>query len=221
MADATAIFTAAEARAFDKKYLADAQVFTDAVITAAEIAIRTKFERIIGVALIPTTYTEYLDGTGWNVLALPHHNPFASATPSPVTLTSVTYLDFDDAPDGGTAFTAAELADIVCYPDKIVRRSGYFTRGYRNYKVVYKTGYATCPTDIKNAALQTLLLPPPDGIHPSSAPSAVIDGLDSLGGSTINWSRVKDPSRGRWFGNEAIDAVLREHRGIENLAVFA
>jgi hypothetical protein len=41
----------------------------------------------------------------------------------------------------------------------------------------------------------------------------VIDGTDG----TINWSRVKDPARGRYYGNESIDAVLRYHRDLETL----
>lgn len=136
--------------------------------------------------------------------------PWAPATPSPVTLTSVTVIATDNTE---AAFTAAELANVVKYSDKLVRRSGTFATGHRNLKVVYTHGYVTAPDDIKTAALWACV----QELQPTNVPSSVIDG--STG--TINWSRVKDPERGRWFGNESIDAVLREHRSIETLPGIA
>lgn len=205
MAD-TVIFSAAEARAFDKKQLANAQTYPDATIVAQEVAIRARFERIIGVRLIAAANTEYYDGDGTATLYLRQHNPFAEATPRSVTLTSVTTIATDDTE---TALTAPELTNVVKYPDKLVRRSGYFTAGSRNIKVVYTTGYVTVPVDIKTAALWACV----QELIPTSLPSSVIDGADG----TINWSRVKDPSRGRYYGNEAIDSVLREHQMIESI----
>lgn len=201
-----AMFSVTEARAFDKAQLANASTYTSATITAKEIAIRAHFERIIGVALVETACTEYYDGDGTGTLALAHHNPWAEATPRSVTLTSVTVIATDNTE---TAFTVAELADVVKYPDKLVRRSGTFTEGKRNIKVVYTVGYTTCPADIKIAALWACV----QELMPTNVTSAVIDGSDG----TVNWARIKDPARGRWYGNEAIDAVLREHRMIETL----
>ncbi|MBU0630999.1 MAG: IPT/TIG domain-containing protein [Candidatus Margulisbacteria bacterium] len=208
-----ALFSVTEARAYDKAQLTSATTYPSATITAKEVDIRTRFERIIGVALTSTTSTEYYDGDGSDTLLLKHHMPYADETPSPVTLTSVTVIDTDDTE---TAFTVAELADVVKYPYKLVRRSGYFDIGDRNIKVVYTHGYSTVPTEIQNAALQVLLLPPPDGLVPGSAPSMVIDGSDGA----INWSRIKDPARGKWFGSEAIDSILRYHRSIEKVPVI-
>lgn len=214
MADPTTIFTVAEARAYDKRFLENTALYADAAITAKEVAIRVKFERVLGVALSATDYTEYYDGDGTDTLYLDHHNPWSEATPRPVTLTSVTVIDTDDAE---TDFTATELANVVKYPHKLVRRSGYFTIGHRNIKVVYTAGFTTVPDDIKQAALQVMVLPPPDGLIPSSVPSYATEGADG----TINWSRVKDPARGRWYGHESIDAVLREHRHVETLPGIA
>lgn len=208
MPDATAIFTIAEARAFDKGQLTSPTRFSDIMVAAKEVAIRAKFERVIGVALIPTTYTDYLDGDGTDTLYLPHHNPWGESTPRPVEVTSVTVIGADDTE---TDFTADELSDLVCYPHKLVRRSGYFAAGLRNIKVVYKAGYITCPDDIKQAALQVIVLPQPDGLMPAAVSAYAGEGDD--GG--IKWTRVKDPSRGRWYGNELVDAILREHRAIE------
>jgi hypothetical protein len=178
------------------------------------VAIRAKFERILGVALVTTTSTEYYDGDGTNVLVLAHHMPWADSTPSPVTLTSVTVIATDDTE---TAFTVAELADIVKYPDRLVRRSGTFTSGHRNIKVIYSHGYVNCPDDIKQAALQVIVSPPPDGLVPSPVSSYATEGMDGQ----INWARVKDPDRGRWYGNELVDGVLREHRSIETMPGIA
>lgn len=199
-----AIFTEAEARAWDKGQLANTSLYLTAAITGKATSIQAKFERIIGVALAATAYTEYYDGDGTDTLCLNHHNPWAEATWRPVTLTSVTVIATDDTE---TAFTAAELSNVVKYPDMVVRRSGAFASGYRNIKVVYTTGYVTCPDDIKAAALWACV----QELVPTNVPSSVTDGMDG----TINWSRVKDPARGRWYGNEAIDAVLREHRTVE------
>lgn len=202
------LFSIAEARAYDKAALSSATVYPNDTISAKEIAIRAKFERIIGVSLTSTTSTEYYDGDGTDTLILSHHNPWAEATPRSVMLTSVTVIATDDTE---TAFTASELADVVKYPDRLVRRSGWFTSGNRNIKVVYTHGYTAVPDDIKQAALQVLLLAPPDGLVPSSAPSYAFEGSEG----SINWARIKDPARGRWYGNELIDATLREHRSIE------
>ncbi len=203
--DAT-LFSVAEARAFDKAQLTSVSLYSDATITAKEITIRAKFEREIGVALAPTASTEYHDGDGTDTLYLDHHNPRAVSTPSPLTVSSITVIATDDTE---TAFTATELADVVKYSNKLVRRSGTFTRGSRNILVVYTHGYTTPPDDLKTAALYAVA----QELIPTSVPSSVIDGSDGQ----INWLRTKDPERGRWYGNEAIDAVLREHRNHETL----
>ncbi len=201
---ALVLFTVAEARAFDKALLQSSTTFKDAAISTEETEIRAKFERIIGVALTPTATTEYQDGNGSPELYLGHHNPWAEATPRSLTVTSITIIDTDGTE---TDFTAAELTDVVKYPHKLVRRSGRFPAGHRNVKVVYTHGYTAPPADIKTAALHACV----QELVPTSLPSSVIDGGDGQ----INWSRVKDPGRGRWYGNESVDAVLREHRALE------
>lgn len=208
--EAVGLFSLSDARSYDKGQLAHTETYSDATIIAQEAAIREKFERAIGVSFLPTTPTEYYDGDGSDTLYLAHHNPWSEQTPRAVTLISITVIAADDTE---TAFTAAELADVVKYPHKLVRRSGVFTEGNRNIKVVYTHGYTTVPVDIKYVGQQALLLPPPDGLVPSNVPSMVIDGSDGQ----INWSRVKDPARGRWYGSEAIDPVLREYRDRETL----
>jgi hypothetical protein len=168
------------------------------------------------VALSPTITTEYHDGSPsseWDdghTIWLDWHNPWAVTTPLPVDLTSLSTI----WPDGTeVAFTADVLSKVVCYPHKLISRYHYLPRGYRNIKVVYTHGYVTPPADIVTAALLACI----QELVPSSIPSSVIDGSDG----NIKWSRVKDPERGRWYGNEAIDAVLREHRAFEKAVAFA
>ena len=208
------IFTVAEARAYSKTKLESTAVYSNAVITAKEAAIRAKFERIIGVALTATASTEYYDGDGTATLYLAHHNPWAEATPRSVSVPSVTVISIDGTE---TAFTATELSDLVCYPHKLVRRSGAFATGSRNVRVVYTHGYSTVPEDIKQAAMEVLTMQPPDGLVPTNVTSYATDGSDG----TVNWSRVKDAARSRWFGNEMVDSVLREHRDLETLPGIA
>ena len=210
----SALFSVAEARAYDKGQLSNTSIYTTAAIIAKEAAIRDEFETIIGVSLISTTFTEYYDGDGSNVLYLKHHQPWMDPTPSPVTLTSVTVIATDDTE---TAFTATELSNVVKYPDKLVRRSGTFTSGNRNIKVVYTCGYSTVPVDIKQAALQVLTMAPPYGLVPSSVSSYAFEGADGA----INWRRLPDPEKGQWYGHEMVDATLRRHRNIEQLPGLA
>ena len=207
-----ALFDVQTARVFDKGQLVSATLYPDATIIAREVAIRAKFERIIGVSLSATEHTAYYDGDGGNVLMIGHHNPYAESTPRPVTLTSVTVIATDATE---TDFTAAELTNTVKSPGDLVRRSGRFPRGQRNIKVVYTTGYTSAPQDIIDAALWACI----EDLMPSSIPSNAIDGSEMQG--AINWSKVKDPERGRWWGNENVDAVLREHRALETLPGIA
>jgi hypothetical protein len=48
---------------------------------------------------------------------------------------------------------------------------------------------------------------------PVNVSSYATDGQDGQ----INWSKVKDESRGRYYGNNTVDEVLREHRSRETL----
>lgn len=209
-----ALFTVAEARAFAKRELEDTDLYPNATIEAAEVAVRRKFEREIRVALEPTASTEYYDGDGSDEIYLRHHNPRAEASPRPVTVSAIAIVG---AAGVEVPFTSAELANVIKYPHKIVLRWGVFEEGRQNVKVTYTHGYTAVPDDIKKAALRVLLLQPPDGLVPGSQPDDAYEG--DQGG--IKWSRMKDPERGRWYGHENIDAVLREHRAIEAEALIA
>jgi hypothetical protein len=211
-----ALFTVAEARAFGKGELKESGAFSvsDATITAFEVAIRREFELIIGVALSATASIEYYDGDGSDELRLNHHNPRRESSPRPLTVSGISIVDEDGVE---TPFTAGELAAVIKYPEKIALRQDVFEEGRQNVKVTYTHGYVTAPDDIKQAAMRVMLLQPPDGLVPGSAPDDAYEG--SEGG--VKWSRVKDPERGRWYGNENIDGTLRKHRSVEARALLA
>src|SRR5665811_2014121 len=153
----TEIFSVDEARAFDKGQLFDSGSYSDAVITAAEAAIRGEVARIIGVELIPTEEVEKFDGDGTDTLYLAHHNPYSETNPRPVSVSAATITESD-----GTAhetFDADDLTDLASYPSgEIVRRErGTFLAGRRNVEVTYTHGFEAVQADIKRAALHCLL----------------------------------------------------------------
>ena len=96
-----ALFSVAEARAFDKAQLASTTDYPNASIIAKEVEIRAFLARVCGVDFIATTHTdEYHDGDWSHTLMLDW--PLVTA------VTAVSYRE--DAT--WTAFTADELADL-------------------------------------------------------------------------------------------------------------
>jgi hypothetical protein len=207
MPDITTIFSVADARGFDKAQLTSAVTYPDAAITAAEVAIRAEFERIIGVALIPTSTAEVLDGNDTDTLFLAHHNPYSEFTPRPVSVTACVITDRD----GVTyeTFDADDLSDLACYPSGEVIRltNGRFLRGRRNVTLTYSHGFTAVQPDIQRAALIECVR----RLAPTSVPFSGTGGTED----GITWARLRDPSRGRWYGMEEIDGVLNQYRARE------
>ncbi len=207
-----ALFTTAEARAWDKKQLEDKSAYPDATITATEAAIRAQFERIIGVALATTSTIEVLDGSGSDTLQLAHHNPYAEANQRAVSVTACVIVDND----GVTyeTFDADDLSDLACYPSgKIIRRTnGAFLSGLRNVTVTYTHGYTTAPVEIQRAALAVCVR----RLVPSNIPLEASAGTEH----GIDWSRMPDIKRERWTGINWVDATLNEHRSNETIGIF-
>ncbi len=193
----TAIFTASEARVFDKGQLASVADYPDATITAAEVDIRTEFTAVLGFYPIPTSTVEYADGDGTPELLLTY--------PEVTAVSAVSYIDTVGA---ATAFTAAELADLIIYPQGKLRRRGgsAFTAGYRNYAVTYTSGLATVPGDLKRAALWVCERRLVASDVPVEAETGNWEG--------INWAATVDPSRNRWYGNHRVDGVLARYRRV-------
>jgi hypothetical protein len=143
---ATALFTVAEARAFDDAQLATVADFPSATIIAKEAEIREWFGRIFGVDFITTAHTdEYHDGDGDSVLLLDW--------PRVQSVTAASYRV-----PGATTWTALTATELgLCQFDRLGRlvwECGCWPDGMRTAKVSYTAGHATVPARIKRAALQ-------------------------------------------------------------------
>jgi hypothetical protein len=101
------------------------------------------------------TYTEYYDGTGTNHLIL-RQGPLVSVT-------SVHSVAYDDAGDGSRQETLTELVESARLENglrshnhrgagDIVYPGGTFTKGDRNWKVVYVAGWTTTPDSLERWA---------------------------------------------------------------------
>lgn len=193
MADPTALFTTAEARAFNGGVLADTTRYLTADITAKEAEIRAAFARICGVQFIPTTEEEAHDGDGTDSLILDW--------PKPISITSIT---IDGTALSATAISQTDYAEgLALYPTgKITRRSGVFADGRQNVLVTYKHGYSAVPADIKRAALivATSELPATNVTYSA-------DSYDGVGES-VSFGRG-DGFNGSWYRYPDVVKVLR------------
>lgn len=145
MADPTALFSVAEARAFDRAQLTSSTSYPDATIEAMEAEIREQFEQICGVSFIPKTETDYyIDGTGESTLWLPF-----------VKLRSVSAATiYDSDLNVVETLDATDLAAIRCYDDgRVYRTNGTWPSGRKNVKITFIHGHGSVPYAIKRAAL--------------------------------------------------------------------
>lgn len=137
-----AYVTIAEIRAL--KNLDSVTKFTDDELAQARAWFETKFENHVGMAFVPRTATDRLNGTGSTLLRL-NHWPVRSVTAVRVFSTSTT----------STAYTAGELADITEDAPGYLRRwsLGTFAAGLQNIEVDYTHGQEAPEEDIKDVAL--------------------------------------------------------------------
>lgn len=211
-ADTEGLFTVSEVRAYPYRGelpLADDSVYSTAAITAAESAIRELFERACGVAFIPTTVTEELDGTCSRLLRVSKKNPALESPRRPLTLSAAS-ID-------GTALTATELAAVKAHPDgRLVRTDGLTwssSTGYQDLavSVTYVHGWASVPDMINEAALRLLCVM----LIGSDVPESAISFSD--GGASYQFAR---PGRApHWTGIDYVDSRLAMFA--ENTVVIA
>jgi len=195
MAD-TALFSTAEARAFDKGQLASASDYPDDVITAKEQEIREWFTRVCGVDFVQASHTEYHDGDGsdWLVLRWPK---VVSVTDVKVDGVSMAAEEID-AGDYGCGLAVDEDAGIV------TRRSGTFAAGWRNVQVTYTAGYEYVPRLIKRAALMIAV-----SELPATNVSFSADDYDA-GGMSVSFGRG-DGFGGAWHRIPDVVKALRAY----------
>lgn len=164
----TALFTVAEARAYDKAQLASATDYPSATIIAKEAEVRAFLTRICGVDFIPTAHAdEYHDGDGGCALLLDW--PKVTSITAASLRSGVTW----------TPLTADELAALhVAESGVLVSEGGHWPRGVGNVKVSYVAGHAAVPPEIKDAALRWCVGGLPTSNVPFAAESYDAGGID-------------------------------------------
>lgn len=199
MTDPTALFAPADAQAFTDSGIQPLAAFSSAVITAAEAAVRARFEAACQTALIPTSITETLDGTCGNVLRVSRHNPCHERPRQKLTVSAASI----DA----VALTVTELAALRCHPDgRIVRVDGCNWRSSSGYQdlavsVAYKYGWSAVPALIKRAALLYCVRLLAQGEYPGDRPYADANPP----------GRIAYPgTRPHWTGFDEVDSILSE-----------
>lgn len=127
----------------------------DAVIDTIIGEVNAMVDDLIGRDLDETTHTEYYNGSGTDTLLL-RQGPLVSVT-------SVHSVVYEDGGGGSRSETTTELTQAnrlewglrsegYLGQCAIVYNSGTFTRGKRNWKVVYDAGFASAPETLAKAA---------------------------------------------------------------------
>lgn len=130
--------------------LSDTTKFTTAELVDARTWFETTFERATGVAWVPRYARDRVAGAGRSTLLLPRYplriDPLTGA---PAIYSVRAYTDATTY----TAFTAAELADLVA-DDGVLRRftGAAFTTGRANLVIEYEHGFERPQADVVEAA---------------------------------------------------------------------
>ena len=189
-----ALFTIAEARAFDKAQLASETDYPDATISEKETEIHEFLAKACGVWFCPVTTTdEYHSGDGSLLLQLDWPR-----------ITSVTAVSIR-TDDTWTALTADELADVIPLTevgDMLYREHSWWPWGVRNVRVTYVAGYSAVPELIKRAALRICVAELPSTNVPFS------DDSYDAGGMNISFAQG-DGFGGRWHRDADVMKAIR------------
>lgn len=189
-----ALFSVAEARAFDKGQIANVADFPDATITAKEAEIREWLEKACGVNFESTGHDEWYDGDGSDYLQLkwPEVTAVTSITIDGTAL-SATQIDPDDFSSGLAIDTERGLLTL---------RGGQFTAGWSNVNVVYTAGFTTVPALVKRAALRVAVMELPATLAPWTA--------DSYSAGDVSYSFGRgDGFNGQWSADPVVMAAIR------------
>lgn len=186
-------FTLAEAREQDDK-LTDAVRYPAARMVAVRRDVEAEFEAVTTQAWVPRFAEHTTQGTRTTVLAVPH-----------VALRSVRSVAAVDTDGTETAFTAAELAEVVVEPWGALRRpSGW--PAYR-YRVRYTHGHDAPPPDLKAAAITRLRH------RLNMSRSGIPDRATSMSTEQGQTFSLATPGlRGFVTGIPDVDVVLERHR---------
>ncbi|HEU4657905.1 MAG TPA: hypothetical protein VFR97_10280 [Capillimicrobium sp.] len=147
--------------------LQDVERYPDADIEDARQEAEEKLEQACGVAFVPRTAHERLDGPGTGDLLVPHPR-----------LLGVTGLEIDGEP--------ASTDDLVVYHDGRVHRPGGWGHGRQSILITYVHGFEELPLEVKRAArllAKTLLVG--SGIDERAAEVRTDAGVLRLAGGTF------------------------------------
>lgn len=196
------LFTIGEARAFDGGALASTTGYPDAAILAARDRIAEAFAEICGTAFGARYAREPLDGDGSESIRVSQGRVLAVRTVR--TRSAGTW----------TAFTAAELADLIAYPTSLLYREtlGTFPAGRRNVEVEYEHGLQPVPAELRLAALRLL--------RDQLVKSPLDDRATSQAGEFGTFALATAGRNGSYFGLPLVDEVLHRYRA-ERLPVVA
>jgi len=200
------LFEVADARAFDKRQLANATNFPDAAILAARTLITERFERICKVSFVPRYRFRAISGADWFEFQLPDQ---------PITA----IRSIATRAPGASAYVPYSAAQLAALDSDLA--TGIVTRGSMYYgtslyselrlpsltvQVGYEYGYAQPPEPIRRAALIAVV----NQLVLTNISERTTSWSDPSGAGTF---RMATPGMGRnsWFGIPNVDAVLSDY----------
>lgn len=191
------LFTLADARAWDGAAMGNATNYPANVVLRGRDYVQDSFERICRVAFGARYEREVLDGHGSAEMELRWQRVTRVRSVAERVAGSASW----------TAYTPAQLADILVYEDGRLYREtlGTFTHGRRNVAVEYEHGWQPIPEDVRRAALRVVR----DTLVKSSLPDRALYQTTEMGQFRL---AVAEESKGYWFGIPMVDAVLTRYR---------
>jgi hypothetical protein len=190
-----ALFTSAEARAFDKGQLADATAYPDGAITAKAAGIAARFRRICGVAFETVSETVTLDGVrGSGPLILPRAE--VTAVTAAATRDGATW----------TNLTVDQLAALTLDGWRVDWPGGYWPYRERSVRLTITHGFATVPDEIRRAGLIVAI----NELVPTNISERTLS-FSNQDGQTYRYA-TPGMNRHSWYGLPWVDEVLEEYR---------
>ncbi len=192
------LFTENEARTFDNSALANTTTYPQATLLRGRDLIQDAFERILGWSMGTRYEREVVDGPGTSELWMDRRELTAVRSVKERTRGTSTW----------TAYSAADLADILVYRDgRLLRETlGSFAYGKRNVAIEYEHGRRPIPLDLRRAALRLL--------RHQLVKSNLDDRALSQSGEFGTFSLATPGMRGAWFGIPQVDSVLDQLKAV-------
>ena len=192
------LFTENEARTFDNNALTSTTTYPQATLLRGRDLIQDAFERILGWSMGTRYEREVVDGPGSSELWMDRREMTAVRSVKERTRGTSTW----------TAYSAADLADILVYRDgRLLRETlGSFAYGKKNVAIEYEHGRRPIPLDLRRAGLRLL--------RHQLVKSNLDDRALSQSGEFGTFSLATPGLRGAWFGIPQVDSVLDQLKAV-------